>query len=41
MIVISNIDGNIEDKNDMKKLCLLDQVLKCFNGSDSVGEGEL
>ena len=40
MIDISTVDGNIDDKDEIRKLCLLDRVLKCFNGSDSVGEGK-
>lgn len=40
MIDISTVDGSIDDKDEVRKLRLLDQVLKCFNGSDSVGEGK-
>lgn len=40
MIDISTVDGNIDDKDEIRKLRLLDRVLKCFNGSDSVGEGK-
>ena len=36
----SMIDGGNEDKDGRKKLRLLDQVLMCFNGNDSVAEGK-
>ena len=36
----SMMDGGNEDKDGRKKLRLLDQVLMCFNGNDSVAEGK-